>query len=512
MAPDAAHAIAFVLHAHLPYVPATEGGQSMEERWLYEALAQCYLPLLDVLARLDDDGVAPRWTISLSPTLLAMLGETRRRAGFRRYLDETQARVRDALRGAGPLRGALDDLDDRIAAARRRWEAVGEDVGRALAAWHHAGAIELITTAATHALLPALGDPLAVRLQLRLGEEAFRRATGVSSRGRWLPECAFAPEMEAELAAADVAYAIVDAHAVSSVFAPVRGPAGVAFFARDPWTAERVWSRDSGYPAHPAYREFHHHLAIPETADRLASGIKPFRITGPGPDKAPYDAVAAAARAQLDAADFVADRLRAMRTAGGPTPALCVAPFDAELFGHWWSEGPLFLEAVARQIHDHADPVRACTLGAWLGAHPDLPAGHPVSSSWGEGGHARSWFGPATSDLHRHVAHAWDGLRRAATTPRARTAVAGRALDQCVREVALAQASDWPFMAERGEVVAYARERITRHAARAIRLADWSGRDALEPPEEAWLAHVEEEDAFGHDITGPVLRSALGTR
>lgn len=508
-------AIAIVLHAHLPYVPATEGGQSLEERWLYQALWECYLPLLDVLERLDEDGVPARWTVSLSPTLIAMLGEARRREAFGHYLDERERFARDARDRPGEerLRPALEDVVARLEAARRRMSAIGGDVTSAFAAQARGGHIDLMTTAATHAYLPALGDLASVRRQLCLGAAAFTKATGLTSEGRWLPECGFEPRLEAILAEEGVRFTVLDAHGLgagASPFAVARGGHGVAFFPRDPSTARRVWSRAEGYPRDAVYREYYAELEAGGSNDALGSGIKPYRISGPGSVKEPYDPRAAAARAAHHAEDFVEDRWRALRASSGPRPPVAVAPFDAELFGHWWSEGPQFLEAVARALHrrEGAGQLRSTTLGAWLDAHPPDERVDPLPSSWGEGGFGGAWFGPTASRYVRHVRHAGEALRRAMGRAALDDAGAQRALDQCVRELVLAQASDWPFMAERGEVTHYAIERLEIHTARALRLAFLAERGALGADELLWLAAVERQDAFLADLRGDALRES----
>jgi 1,4-alpha-glucan branching enzyme len=516
------HAVAIVLHAHLPYIPATEGGQSMEERWLFEVLWESYLPLLDVLERLARDGVSPRWTVSVSPPLLAMLAETERRDSFRRWLTELQETVASERRR--PERSALGDallhIGERLAGAARRFDAIGGDVARALTDHHTAGHIELITTAASHAYLPLLTDDSSVRFQLQLGAAAFGRATGLTPRGRWLPECAYEPRLQAALAAEGVGYVVVDAHALpdraARGFEPCRGSAGVVFFPRDPSTARRVWSRSEGYPRDPRYREYYQHLALqaePEVAQTagLPSGIKPYCITGEGADKRAYDAAAADALALRHAEDFVEDRWRALVEHPRREGALiAVAPFDAELFGHWWYEGPRFLEQVARALdrRERRGEVCATTLAAWLDVNPPRRICDPDASSWGEGGFSSSWFGPSASRYYRHLRHASRATSRAVQRCGDDGGLTGRALDQGLRELALAQASDWVFMAERGEVIEYARRRLETHTARAIRLAEWAERGELSPAEAVWLERVEREDRFLSDLRGSEIRDA----
>ena len=75
-------ALALVLHAHLPYVRAAEA-HSLEEDWFFQALIECYLPLLDTLeGAAADPRQAPQLTMGLSPTLLSLLADATLRKRF----------------------------------------------------------------------------------------------------------------------------------------------------------------------------------------------------------------------------------------------------------------------------------------------------------------------------------------------------------------------------------------------------------------------------------------------
>src|SRR5262249_4433102 len=135
--------VALVLHAHLPYVRHPEHERSLEERWLYEALWESYLPLVDLLDRLERDGVRIALTISISPPPAAMLGAgllRRRFAGPLGRLSHLADRLstgagldRATLEEAGCLGPALAFYRRRLAETREIWERIGGDVIGALA-------------------------------------------------------------------------------------------------------------------------------------------------------------------------------------------------------------------------------------------------------------------------------------------------------------------------------------------------------------------------------------------
>src|SRR5690606_3342422 len=147
-----------------------------------------------------------------------------------------------------------------------------------------AGRLELITTAATHAFLPLLKDrPNLLRAQLAIGCEAFQRAFGSAPRGLWLPECGYFPGLEDALAAQGIGAFFLESHGLlwaqppppGGVALPVRTGAGVTAFARDPRSAEEVWSAEVGYPGHPDYREHHRDLGFERPFEELAPWMLP---------------------------------------------------------------------------------------------------------------------------------------------------------------------------------------------------------------------------------------------
>jgi 1,4-alpha-glucan branching enzyme len=311
----------------------------------------------------------------------------------------------------------------------------------------------------------------------------------------------------------------------------VIGPGNVAYFARDPGAARDVWSRREGYPGDPHYREFYRDVGfdLPEVdlagevgpgGTRLMTGLKPCRITGAGPHKEPYDPAAARARAREHARHFV-DKRRAMAAAAADrwqvAAPILVAPFDAELFGHWWFEGPDFLEDVLRGLDasERAGGIGAITLGAYLDRYPEAAVAEPAASSWGEGGFGQVWAGPEAARLWRHVHHAEQAVRAAVACRRHAPAVEGaagvhgRAVDQAIRELLLLEASDWAFMMRRGEMTPYAEARVRGHVHRALRLSEIALAEGPSAEEAAWVDAIRDHDRFLAELSGQQIRDAF---
>jgi 1,4-alpha-glucan branching enzyme len=508
--------LALVLHAHLPFVRHPEQPRQLEEHWLFEAITDSYLPLYRVLRDAAARGSRFRLTLSLSPTLLAMLADPLLKARYRGYLDRLLALCgRECARGDGTRRALAAHYQERLVGLRALYEeALDADLIGAFAALQREGVLELMTTAATHGYLPLLrSEPAAVRAQLRVARDAFRDAVGVPSPGLWLPECGWFEGLEEEVRGAGFRWCVLDAHGLgrgapapaAGVHAPLDA-GGLAVFGRDPVSAREVWSRETGYPGHPDYREYHRDIGLEPGAPEVLgdflppgvaaapTGLKYHRVTGSGARKAPYDPAAALARARHDAATFVACRRQDLAAlAPMDRPPILVAPYDAELFGHWWYEGPEFLAGVIAET-DAAPDLEAVTLGGHLAEWGTAGGIRPAASSWGEHGYNGAWLRPETGwvwvELHR-AAGAMAALLRAQDMAGAADSLTARALRQAARSLLLAQSSDWTFHLGRSGAGPYAERRLRDALARFGYLTAAVRTGAIDPHRVAALESMD---------------------
>lgn len=482
---------AVVLHSHLPWL-ARHGRWPVGEEWLYQAWCHAYLPVLDVVERLAAEGRRDLLTLGVTPVLAAQLDDPYCLRGVHEWLGGWLLRAH----GAAPRLPELAVHEHRAATAalelfETRWRHGASPLLRTLS---DTGALELLGGPATHAFAPLLSPQLrAFALETGLQDAAIR--LGVRPSGIWAPECGYAPGMEEGYAAAGVRRFLVDGPALhgDTAFAHPVGASDVLAFGRDLDVTYRVWSPRSGYPGGRDYRDFH-------TFDH-PSGLKPARVTGravPPEDKRPYDPAAAAVAVAADAADFVAvvhDRLVELRARHG-RPALTVAAFDTELFGHWWHEGPAWLEAVLRALPEAG--VRVTTLrgavdAGLVGAPVDVPP-----SSWGSGKDWRVWAGEQVADL---VALG-DDVQKELTGVLGPGPVRDPMADALAQEALLALSSDWSFMVSKDSAADYARDRARTHAGHVHELA---GLHAARATEAAHRAIASWPPApFGHvDVRVP---------
>ena len=505
--------LALILHAHLPFVRHPEHEHFLEEEWFFEAITESYIPLLRMMRRLVDDSVPFKLTMSLTPTLCAMLQDELLRERYVQHLNlliDLAAREQKRNRKHPQLRDLADFYFELFSVNRRlfvdEWKC---DLLSAFRELRQAGALEIIASAATHGLLPILQQqaPQAARAQVLIGRDVYVDLFDAEPSGFWLPECAYAPGLEAILQEANIRWFVLDAHGLlfgkprprRSIYAPCYTQSGPAAFARDRDSSRQVWSAHEGYPGDPAYREFYRdigfdlpmeHLGPIARGSRKFSGVKYHRITGSGDQKQLYDRAAAENAAAKHASDFLVQRRQQIREISelGFDP-IAVPPFDAELFGHWWFEGPVFLEQFIRAVASERD-FRLTTPSEFLAGHPTQQIVEPAASTWGENGHLAVWLDPSNAWIYPHLHAALQkmiGLAQSASAvvgqplrlPSQRLAseapaleVTDRVLKQLARELLLAQASDWAFLMKTGTAREYATKRTIEHLARFDRLYD----------------------------------------
>jgi 1,4-alpha-glucan branching enzyme len=523
--------LGLVLHAHLPFVRHPEHARHLEERWFYEALIECYLPLLDAFDRMAEEGVPFALTMSVTPPLAAMMRDDL----LRRRFDDHLARIhglaeREMVRLYGDERFApvATFYRDHLARMRDVWQRHGGDVLAGLVRHWDAGRIELVTCSATHCYLPGmLAAREGIRPQLALGVLGFERLVGRKPVGAWLAECAYHPSFDEEIARAGIRFTILDTHGILharprppfGVHIPVCSPNGVAFFGRDVESSKQVWSRDEGYPGDVYYRDFYRDVGfdlpvsdlmgeVAADGSRLMTGLKYFRITGPNVEKAAYQPNVARDRAWEHAGNFVFNRAEQVKHLAGmtPQPPIVVAPYDAELYGHWWFEGPLFLENVYRRMHETNGVVEGITLRQYLDRHPVCVQALPSASSWGAGGYGEVWVGHEAAWTWRHVHHATRYVSWLVRKHERATGRPGQALDQAIVELLLLQSSDWPFILKTGTATRYAEARIRAHVHRLRHLGFLVETGVVEGSDATWLDDVRDRDNFLAQLGSDELR------
>lgn len=551
-----------VLHGHLPYV-LRHGTWPHGEHWLYEATAETYLPLLATINECRYLNGNPRITIGLTPVLLEQLAHPDFRTRFDEYVRERIARARSD-------RAQFErEHNAHFAALAAGWEsfyqncaaefdAVDRNIPAAFARLAHEGVVEILTSAATHAYLPLLYEDSSVNAQMRAGVASSRRILAIEPSGVWLPECAYRPRgpwyapipwgqpreragTDQAIAAAGLDHFFVEHHEVEqsrsewvhndqwhkvdweeavkypdrgwrNTLEPVRvasngsGPGPTVALARDREICERVWSGDIGYPADGAYLEFHKKHGEKD-------GLRYWRVTDHRLDlgaKQPYEPAHIAGRIHEHAMHFVDEVRRRLHQHHNQTGrnGVVVACFDAELFGHWWFEGPRFVRDVMLAINASPDVDLCTSKEALERAHPDKAVALP-EGSWGDGGDHRVW-------VNERVKWVWDIEYRCESTfgrltsslPWQSRDDVRRLLELAGRELLLLQASDWIFIIARDQAVDYGIKRIAQHTERFEQMAELAAAVAAGEKDMNALPELDRwalQDCTIHDVVFPEI-------
>ena len=548
----------FTLHSHLPYV-LNHGRWPHGSDWLCEATLDTYLPLLEVFRRLEAEAVPAPVTIGFTPVLANQLSSPL-------FVSEMEAFFNQRIAACDEAPASLAKTSDshllplvqfwrsQLVRLRDLFYSIERDLIGAFRALEADGRLEIIGSAATHGYLPLLARDESIRLQLAVGVSEHRRLFGRSPAGCWLPECAYRPRgpwepwpsaprsgmrrgIEEHLADAGFQFFFVDAHLAAAgrplglsgdpagdpiVHAPAgrvapgeplrspyrayrvgRGP--VAAYVRDPRASMQVWSRFEGYPGDEWYLEFH--------KMRWPGGLKLWRVSGPGVDlgnKQPYQPEAASDRARGHAEHF-AHLLAGIATGQSQNrEGVIVAPFDTELFGHWWFEGPEFLADMYRSLVRQKGNVNPATGSLHLLRHPPRAAIRLPWGSWGANGDSSMWLSEHTAWTWERLwpleQAFWDAAPNAIASPMARPVLA-----QAARELLLAQSSDWQFIMSTGAAADYAERRFQEHCsdAEALIAALGPGKERDIEASQRRAEELERRDPLFPNIV-PAVAAALG--
>lgn len=526
--------LALVLHAHLPFVRHPEFPDFLEEDWFFEAITETYIPLLKTYQHLVADGIPFRITMSLSPTLISMFKDSLLQ---QRYLNKIEKLIELAEKEVQRTKWLPEFAETaHMYLEHFRFchyffaEKYRCDLTLAFKEMMDSGCLELITCGATHGYLPLMLNQTAMQAQISIAVQLHKRVFGRAPRGIWLPECGYTPGVDQFLRSEGIRFFFTDVHGILhasprpkyGVFAPIYCPSGVAAFGRDLESSKQVWSANEGYPGDPDYREFYRDIGydldyeyirpyLPSSGIRVNTGIKYYRITGRTAHKEPYNIWAAREKAAIHAGNFMFNREKQIEYLASvlDRPPIVVSPYDAELFGHWWFEGPLWLDYLIRKITYDQKTVKLITPGDYLEMFPRNQVSTPSMSSWGYKGYNEVWLEGSNDWIYPHLHKAAERMVELAYAFPNADGDLRRALNQAARELLLLQSSDWAFIMKTGTMVEYAVRRTKVHIHRFNQLYDQIKYNRIDPN---YLSELEKKDNIFPDLDYAIYNPALSAQ
>ncbi len=514
--------LAIVLHSHLPFVKHPEEEYFLEENWLFEAITETYLPLYYVFDRLKDKGVKFALTMSITPPLANMLSDPILLSRFERYLDKRSDLSEKKYAEEKDVRkkSVLGFYVERFSLLKKIFYGLNGDIISGFRKLQEDGFLEIITCNATHEILPLELHESCRYAQIEIGVSEYEKFFGRKPNGIWLGECAYTPGIDRILAEYGIKFTFTDTHGLLyatpsplyGVHAPVVSENGVAFFARDPEASKQVWSAKEGYPGDFNYREFYRDLGYDLSEEevreflhpagfRFDSGIKMHKITGNVPldRKDLYNRKKAEEMAEIHAGNFMFNREREVEYLLSimDREPIIVAPFDTELFGHWWFEGPDFLGHLLRKIYNYSEILETITPLGYLEKYPINQLSQPAPSTWGDGGYFKVWLNEKTDWIYPELYKMGKMMTEYADKYENPNETERRVLNQMARELMLAQSSDWAFLITMGTAKNYATEIEKFHIAAFGKLSEMLEKSRINI---GFLEYLETKDSIFPNI------------
>ncbi len=552
----------FVLHSHLPYVLG-HGRWPHGTDWLNEAAAETYIPLLTACNRLAAKGISPKFTIGISPVLCEQLAHKSFIDEFSGYLEQKiEAAGADATEFYRTNQNEYHDLarmwEDYYKEIKSTFnDQYNNNLVGEFRRLQDEGHIEIITCAATHGYLPLLSQDISCQVQVKTAVVSYKRHFGREPRGIWIPECAYRPSyewsppvkikglpdsysrkgVEEFLSENGLEYFFIDSATLKGgkaigvyvdrfealktlwgvfekqyvprdedeekspqnvyLVGSKEGKMPVGVFSRDPESSLQVWSGEWGYPGDGNYLDFH--------KKRFPGGHRYWKVTSAKSDLADkqiYNPGWINDRIEENASHFVnlVKSILGKHYESTGAPGILVAPFDSELFGHWWFEGPKFLEKVIEKIGSDNEVGLSTASEYYDLSKPSKIVSLP-EGSWGEGGYHYIWLNEWTEWTWKHIYE--DELKMIELAKRYANAgdLEKRIITQAGRELMLLSASDWQFLISTWAARDYAETRIAAHHEAFNRLAEMAGRaDSLSDGEREYLADIEKRDDIFPDF------------
>lgn len=486
---------ALVLHAHLPFIKHPEYDFFLEENWFYEAIIETYIPLLEVFKRLTDEGINFKITMSLSPSLCEMFVDPLLQERFIAKLNKLiELSYKELERTEGtPFYQTAQMYNYNLKKCYDIFiKKYHKNLINGFREFYEKGNLEIITCSATHAMLPLLNIcPNAINAQIEIAVKNFSKHFNRYPKGIWNSECAYYPGLEDFLEKWGIQYFFVDTHGILfaekrpkyAVFAPLYCKNGVAAFGRDVESSKQVWSATEGYPGDFDYRDFYRDIGFELPLDyigpyihpnniRIMTGFKYYRITGKNVEKEPYNPEWALDKVRIHAANFKFNREKQIEflTELMDREPIIVAPYDAELFGHWWYEGPEFIYNLCKEINK-SNIVSMITIPEYLKKYPINQVSTPCMSSWGNKGYFEVWLNGTNDWIYKHLHECAFKMRDMANKYKnTDNLIYIRILNQMMRELFIAQTSCWAFIMSTGTTVDFARNKIIEHINRFLNL------------------------------------------
>lgn len=514
--------VSIILHSHMPFVRHPDVEDALEERWLFEAMNESYLPLIMIFDDLLKESVKFKITMSISPTLMEMLEDEYINNRFMKYLTKSIELAEKEIKRTKDdkeLNKMAKFYYERFNELLKTYIKYDSRLMNAFKKFDKLNVLEIITCSATHGLLPLLMiNKETVKAQIATAVKSYTECIGHPPKGIWLPECAYTYYIDSIIKEYGLEYFIAENTAILNAspkplygtFSPIATQSGVSVFGRDIEASQQVWSNVVGYPADVNYREFYRDIGheldmtyvapyINQKGIRVDTGMKYYKITGNTEEKEVYNRKNAIDKVKEHARHFVKSRNTQIENVYKHmnVKPIITCPYDTELFGHWWFEGTNFIKEILKFEDEKGNKFKFITPSQYLEENPLVQCSMPTPSSWGENGDFSVWLNPSNDWIVRELHRCAESMIELAKSFQNPSRIQKRVLNQASRELMLAEASDWSFIINSNTSVLYATNRVKTHVGRFDRLYREIIYNSID---EEWLTQIEQIDNIFLDI------------
>ena len=477
----------FFLHAHLPYINHFNEDY-IEENWYFANVVESYVPFLKMIERLLNDGIEPRFVISLSPTLCYMMENENLQNKLKRYIN-LRVKLLESELDKETNQKIIDNLKMYLEHYHMVYdflETYSFDLITPFKFYANQGILEIITTPATYPILPFFINKELIDSHITIASIDYKERFLKPLRGIFLSECAYNKSVINSLKKNSIEYFFIDERGIDRTkydpYSVYKTYGGINIFVRDKTSSEYIIG-DSSYPSNPVYRDFYKDIGYEREIEylreftlftqRIPTSIKYYRITDPYDQKEKdiYDISTALNQVELDAVNFIERNINRFKDYNkNPVVVSC---FNMEIFGHRWFEGIYFLEMIFRKIRSERYPIQFVTSSEYLSMNSfSNKVIDPEISSWSENGYFDKWLNERNDFIYPYIYEITQKYLRV-VNKYVNSNISFNmdlALKQLAREILLMHTSDWSVMINYDTHREYALYRLKKHYHNSLKI------------------------------------------
>jgi len=484
----------------------------------YESISTTYIPMLEMLARLEADSVNFCIGLVLPPILCNLLSDESLQDSYIEWLNKkNELGLKELERNSSnPQIKSLvqSSVDENLRIKNLFEQKYNKKLIPAFAKYLEKGYIELLGTCGTDIFMPHFADlKEIISAQIECGLHAFRQFFGVVPEGFWIPELGYTPGIEKLIKAYGYTYTILDSRSTllaekapsSGIFYPCRTENSLVLFSSSQAIEEELLGEE-GYIFKSAYKNQNRDIGyelemtaltpfLEEGGSRYSTGFKYWNRDFDNDDGQLYDPQLAVNQANEDAISFLKNRSQTLSQAAlylkDEDFVTEVCTFDVDKYFKNWSEGLVWLEAIIRHAKEYDLTLVGCAC--MCENRFDLEKINPYYSAACGEGYGENLLSSKNCWMMRYIRKACERMVDLADRFPNDTGLKTRLLNLGAKELMLAQSSRLPKTIDVAENPIFAERRFKESIAAFTAVFDSLGSNTVSTE---WLTTLEARDSI----------------